>query len=124
MKTSKSTVPYGYYVSKRKDELKKELERKRQELLKELDIVLLDLCELIHFKDAIIFGSITKQQRFTEDSDIDLAFEGLDNEDYFKSMSFISERLKRNVEIIQLEKHCRFKEKIIKSGIKWRNPLT
>ena len=124
MKTTKSTVPYGYYVSKRKDELKKELERKRQEILKELDSVLLDLSELIHFKDAIIFGSITKKQRFTEDSDIDLAFEGLDNEDYFKSMSFISERLKRNVEIIQLEKHCRFKEKIIRSGIKWRNPLT
>ena len=32
MKTSKSTVPYGYYVSKRKDELKKELGKKKLKL--------------------------------------------------------------------------------------------
>ena len=120
MKAVKSSIPYGYYVSKGKDELKKELEQKRLEILIELDKALLELHNLIGFKVAIIFGSVVKKHQFLEDSDIDLAFEGLHSDDYFKAMALISERLHRDVEIIQLEKHCRFKEKIIESGIKWQ----
>lgn len=77
------------------------------------------LSEEIAFKEAYLFGSVTKPFRFSEKSDIDVGFIGLDNRHFFKVMSYISEEAGRDVDIVQLEDH-RLAAKIKKGGIRWR----
>ncbi|MBP7796922.1 MAG: hypothetical protein KA059_09130 [Elusimicrobiales bacterium] len=95
-----------------------EKEKLRKHALKKLDTILSEMSQIIFFKDAYIFGSITKPHQFTEESDVDIAFLGLDDKDFFKAMSFISGQLERDVDIIQIENH-RLSEKVVKEGIKW-----
>ncbi|MBT4289282.1 MAG: nucleotidyltransferase domain-containing protein [Deltaproteobacteria bacterium] len=122
MSSSQTPRPFGYFVEKRKDNSKKKMEQNRQKTLFKLKKVLLELSKQIEFKEVIFFGSLTQQYRFADNSDIDIAFRGLSNADYFSTIAFISNRLKRDIDVIQLETQCRFKEKIIKTGIKWQKP--
>lgn len=94
-------------------------ERLRKNILKKLDKILSEMSQNVSFKEAYIFGSVTKSNHFTEKSDIDIAFLGLDDRDFFKVMSFISSQLERDVDIIQLENH-RLADKIKKEGLKWK----
>jgi uncharacterized protein len=55
---------------------------------------------------------------FIPDSDVDIAFYKLKDEDFFKAISFLSRRLARDVDVIQLEGH-RLEEKRKSTGIKW-----
>jgi predicted nucleotidyltransferase len=73
----------------------------------------------IAFEEAYLFGSVTKPFRFSERSDIDIGFIGLDDRHYFRVMSYISEETGRNVDIVQLEDH-RLADKIKRGGIRWR----
>lgn len=87
-----------------------EKNRKRQEELRlrviEKILMAIDkLSEEIAFKEAYLFGSVTKPFRFSERSDIDIGFIGLDNRHFFKVMSYISEEAGRDVDIVQLEDH-------------------
>lgn len=106
------------------DEYKKRKRQKNEALRKEIISKTIDalskLSELVYFKDAYIFGSILKPY-FSEDSDIDIAFEELKDKDFFKAMTFISRYIERDVDVIQLEGH-RLRDKITKEGIKWRKP--
>ncbi len=122
MKETKTKFPYGHFVDIKKEESKKRLEQMRKKMLSELDQTLSDLYREVKFEEAIVFGSITRRYCFKRNSDIDVAFRGLSDEDFFQTMAYLSERMKRNVDIIQLEKPCRFKEKIVDSGIKWSEP--
>ena len=101
-----------------------EKNRKRQEELRlwviEKILTAIDkLSEEIAFKEAYLFGSVTKPFRFSERSDIDIGFIGLDNRHFFKVMSYISEEAGRDVDIVQLEDH-RLADKIKRGGIRWR----
>jgi predicted nucleotidyltransferase len=73
----------------------------------------------IAFDEAYLFGSVTKPFKFSERSDIDIGFIGLDNRHFFKVMSYISEEVGRDVDIIQLEDY-RLADKIKKGGVLWR----
>ena len=77
------------------------------------------LSEEIAFEEAYLFGSVTKPFRFSERSDIDIGFIGLDNRHFFKVMSYMSEEAGRDVDIVQLEDH-RLADKIKRGGVRWR----
>lgn len=72
----------------------------RCELLKKLQSVLDEMHAVISFNEAYIFGSITKDHLFSENSDIDIGFIGLDDKDFFKAMSFLSSRLGCDVDVV------------------------
>jgi len=63
------------------------------------------LSQLISFDQAYIFGSLAKPHRFFKDSDVDIAFVGLKDEDFFQAIAFLSRELGRGVDVLQLEEH-------------------
>jgi len=101
-----------------------EKNRKKQEDLRlcviEKILTAIDkLSEEIAFKEAYLFGSVIKPFRFSEISDIDIGFIGLDNRHFFKVMSYLVEETGRDVDIVQLEDH-QLANKIKRGGIRWR----
>lgn len=101
---------------------KKKLEREqlRKQLLAVAMQTLDKLAGEIPFAQAYIFGSVSRSHGFNELSDLDVAFMGLKDEDFFKAMAFISREVGRdNVDVVQLEGH-RLAEKIIREGIPWK----
>lgn len=94
-----------------------EREKLRLDVLKKLHYIIGKLHLEVPFKEAYIFGSVTKPYEFLENSDADIGFLGLKDEYFFKITTFISREMGRNVDIIQLE-NFRFAEKIKKEGIK------
>lgn len=71
----------------------------------------------IAFREAYLFGSVTKPFRFMESSDIDIGFVGLDNRHFFKAMSYLSNETGHDVDIVQIEDHG-LADKIKKGGIR------
>lgn len=94
-------------------------ERQRQEqialVLKVLDV----LSHRISFEQAYIFGSLAKPHRFFEDSDVDIAFVGLRDQDFFQAIAFLSRELDREVDVLQLEDHP-LQGGIAREGIRWK----
>lgn len=102
------------------DKKRKEEELERKKLLEKVNCALEELRKKIKFDQAYIFGSITKPYRFIPTSDIDICFSGLDIRDFFRAWSFLSQYLaKDNIQIIRMEE-IDFKDKILRSGIRWR----
>ncbi|MCX8028121.1 MAG: nucleotidyltransferase domain-containing protein [Thermodesulfovibrionales bacterium] len=93
---------------------RKRYEDKRKETLNLTHEALTELAKTISFKKAYIFGSILTS-RFTDESDVDIAFEGLDDSVFFKAMAFLSDYIRRDVDVVQIEAH-RLKDKIIKEA--------
>lgn len=87
----------------------------RNEMLKKIHGALFELSKKIYFKNVYVFGSILKPY-FSDESDIDIAFEGLKDKDFFKAMAFLSDYIGRDVDVVQLEEH-RLRDKIIKEGL-------
>lgn len=77
------------------------------------------LSRQIAYEEVYLFGSVAKPFRFSERSDVDIGFIGLDDRHYFRVMSYISEETGYDVDIVQLEDH-RLADKIKKWGIRWR----
>jgi len=98
---------------------RKNQENQRQKIIEVITHVLDDLSGEVDFKEAYLFGSITKAFRFSEKSDIDIGFIGLSDRDLFKAMSIISKKTGFDVDVVQLEGH-RLKEKIMRDGAKWK----
>jgi len=73
----------------------------------------------ISFEKIYLFGTITEPYQFSEESDIDIAFVGLKDKDFFTTLAYLSRQLGRNVDILQLDKlkRSKLKEKIINEGI-------
>ena len=94
-------------------------ERKRLELLEEALLSLGRLSKVIAFEEAYLFGSITKPFYFSGRSDIDIGFNGLKDENFFRAMAFLSDELGTEVDIVQLESY-RMAGRIKKEGIRWR----
>lgn len=100
----------------RKKAEKAENKRRRavEEVMKALEI----LKREIPFENAYIFGSAARPYHFRETSDIDIAFEELDEDMIFFVTGFLSNHLEQNVNVVQLE-DVPFKEKIKKEGLRW-----
>lgn len=107
-----------YLVTEKKKKEREEAEVLRQKLLCEVKNLLSDFSRVIPFQEAYIFGSLVKPGRFFVDSDIDIAFYGLQDKNFIKAISFLSGHLGRDVDVVQLEGY-RLEEKIKKEGIKW-----
>ncbi|KHE90420.1 MAG: hypothetical protein SCABRO_03803 [Candidatus Scalindua brodae] len=87
--------------------------------LKEACNILRKLSEGVQFEAAYIFGSVLEMNRFSEHSDVDIAFLGLDRDELFYVTSFISGKIGRDVNIIHLE-DISFKDKILMEGFQWK----
>jgi len=110
---------YLYLVAKKRKMEREKAQELREKLLSDIGEALAELSQSVPFQDAYIFGSITTPHGFSPDSDVDIAFYGLKDEDFFKAIAFLSRRLERDVDVIQLEDH-RLEEKIKSTGIKWK----
>ena len=97
---------------------KKKLQREvlRKDIIVKIQEAFSELEKTLHFKEVYLFGSVLTPY-FSEDSDIDIAFSGLKNNDFFKAMRLLSDYTGRDIDIVQLESH-RLKGKIIKEGVK------
>lgn len=94
-------------------------EKLRLKVISKIKYALNELFQEVQFKEAYIFGSVTKPNRFSEDSDIDIGFLGLKENDFFKALSILSRKLDSSVDIIQLEDY-KYRNGIEKIGIKWK----
>jgi hypothetical protein len=96
-----------------------EREKLRKKTLKEACNILRKLSEGIQFEAAYIFGSVLEMNRFSEHSDVDIAFLGLDRDELFYVTSFISGKIGRDVNIMHIE-DISFKDKILMEGFQWK----
>ena len=94
-------------------------EKLRKELLEKITAALQSLSNEVLFKEAYIFGSVTQKNQFSEQSDIDIAFAGLDRDKLFIVVSFISDKLERDVNVVHIE-DIHFRNKIMGEGIRWK----
>jgi len=97
---------------------RREREALRRRILTQVLSALDELSQEIPFFEAYLFGSVAKSHKFREDSDVDVVILGLPDEYFFRAMAFLSARLGRDVDLIQLEV-CPFAEKVKREGIKW-----
>lgn len=103
-------------IAKKKHQREQQRLRLLASAMQALDKLALD----VSFTEAFIFGSAAKPGAFNEASDLDIGFLGLNDEDFFKAMAFLSgETGLDNVDVIQLEGH-RLAAKIMKEGIPWK----
>jgi len=100
----------------KKDEEREEL---RKKVLQDVFRVLKDLSKDTSFDEAYIFGSVAEETKFSEHSDVDIAFQGLDRDKLFQVVGFISNGLGRDVNIVHLE-DTHFRGKIMRKGIRWK----
>jgi uncharacterized protein len=110
-----STALLDEAIAKRR----KAREELRVRQLEKLQHALDALSREIAFEEAYMFGSIAEPFGFSEGSDIDVGFMGLRDEDFFAAMSFLSNQLSAEVDVIQLESH-RFGDKIRRFGTRWK----
>jgi predicted nucleotidyltransferase len=91
---------------------KAERERSRRKRMAEVLAALKELSKEIAFDEAYLFGSLTKKGQYAEDSDVDIGFAGLADKDFFRAQAFLSRALGGDVDVIQMEKDGRLKQKI------------
>ena len=78
----------------------------------------------VAFETVVIFGSLIHPGHFGPHSDIDVAFFGLADQDYFVAKRFLEAEMELELDVIQLETH-RLRETIVRKGISWnRNDLS
>ncbi len=96
-----------------------ENETNRKRTVRQIMSALPKLAEKYGLREAYVFGSLTKPNGFRRNSDVDLAVEGLRNEDYFALRAELVRAVGREIDILQLERHP-WRERILESGIKWK----
>jgi predicted nucleotidyltransferase len=67
---------------------------------------------------AYLFGSLTRPGRFKETSDVDIAVEQMNPEDFFTVLGLLAEAIGRETDLVQLDK-CHFANRIRQTGILW-----
>lgn len=113
------TIKYGSYVKEAIEEKRNKRESLRKKMLSNIFDALDRLYEKVRFDEAFLFGSITKPYTFNETSDIDIGFLNLADEDFFFTISFLSEKLGRDVDVFQLESAKNLRKKVLKEAISW-----
>ena len=91
-------------------------ERLRQEIRRRLWEV---LSRTIPGRRVLVFGSLIRPGRFTDESDIDLALESEPpGMTIYQLIGLLSERMGRSVDVILLDE-CRFRDRIFREGEPW-----
>ncbi len=70
-------------------------------------------------EQAYLFGSVIRPDRFTAQSDVDVAVEQMQPDLFFAALSALSEALGRDVDLVELSK-CHFAHRIRQQGTLWR----
>ncbi|MQL53249.1 nucleotidyltransferase domain-containing protein [Desulfofundulus thermobenzoicus] len=97
-------------------------EEARQNLLLRVKAALAELAGRVSFSRAYIFGSCTRPGAFKRGiSDVDVAFEGLADRDFFTAMVFLSAALGTDVDVVRMEDLAGslLTAKIREEGIQW-----
>ena len=100
--------------------LKKQADQEKMRIvvLRQTEEALNRLEKKYQWDEAYLFGSIILEGRFRPDSDIDIAVQGLNKNDYYEFIGEISELLNKRVDVVLLDE-CRFGPFIKEKGIKW-----
>ena len=101
----------------------KNLEYERQIMLARIATMLEQLGAQYGIDRAWIFGSVTRPNRFTQRSDVDIAVETLNPDDLFDAISAFSNYLARDVDLVVLNK-CHFAHRIRTEGFLWTKAPT
>ena len=107
-----------YILDKVLIEQKEALERERQKILNQVQHWLQINSKKYGIEQAYIFGSLIRPNRFTEESDVDLAVESIEPEHMFVAMTALVEATAREVDLVELSK-CPFAHRIRQEGILW-----
>ncbi|MGI0480763.1 nucleotidyltransferase family protein [Geminocystis sp. CENA526] len=99
------------------------LEQERQKLMIKIKQWLEEFSNEYGITKAYIFGSVTKEGRFHENSDIDIAIEDIYPEKYCLAISLLSTYLERDVDLIKLDQ-CHFSQRIRQTGIVWTKTVS
>jgi len=110
---------YGVLVRAALEETRQRREAVRKKMVTEVFKALEELSARVRFNEAFLFGSLVRPYAFNDHSDIDLAFSHLSNDVFFFTIAFLSERLGRDVDVVQIEKASRIRTRILKEGIRW-----
>jgi predicted nucleotidyltransferase len=94
-------------------------EQDRQRLLQDALAWLQENAGQFGIEQGYLFGSVTQAGRFSQESDIDVAIESLNQGDPFGLSGFLSLHLNRDVDIVPLNQ-CHFASKIRQTGIAWK----
>jgi hypothetical protein len=94
-------------------------EKLRRETIQKLKHAVPRLAKSYGIDRVVAFGSAIKPGRFHERSDVDVAVSGLANEDYFSFMSALSNAIKRDVDVVQIEED-ETKKLLRKSSLIWK----
>ena len=95
-----------------------EREHLRRQTLADVQTLLDELAPQYGLEEAYLFGSVVKNGRFHEKSDVDIAVTSLKPEGFFGLLSDLSLALGRDVDMVPLE-HCHFAHRIREEGILW-----
>ncbi len=77
------------------------------------------LDRLVPGQQVIVFGSLVKPGKFTDESDIDVALEAEpQGMSIYQLIALLSEEMGRPVDVLLLDE-CRFREKILREGERW-----
>ena len=106
------------YLDQILEKKRSQLEQERQSLLKKTIHWLDQYGSKYGIKKAYIFGSITRSHRFSDQSDIDIAVEMTNTDDFFSLSGWLSEVTGREVDIIPIQQ-CHFANRIRERGIQW-----
>jgi uncharacterized protein len=95
-----------------------EREKLRQAVLSGLNEALNVLSEKYSWDEIFIFGSVTREGAFHENSDVDIGIEGLDPLQHHEFVGELSMLVERGVDVVLLEE-CGFGDRIKEKGLKW-----
>lgn len=93
-------------------------EAERQQVFRELCRVLETLSPQYNWDEIFVFGSVTRPERFSRYSDVDIGVRGLNKFLHYQFVGEISMLLDRDVDVVRLE-DCSFAETITARGIRW-----
>ncbi|HSH39582.1 MAG TPA: nucleotidyltransferase domain-containing protein [Chthoniobacterales bacterium] len=80
------------------------------------------LAELLPGTEVMVFGSLVKPGRFTDESDVDVALQREPaTMSIYQLSSLLAERLGRAVDVVLLDE-CRFRERIMREAEVWTLP--
>jgi predicted nucleotidyltransferase len=120
--TQDKPSPFDISIWRRAKNSKREsIEQNRLQTLDGIWKAIHHLSHRYQWDQIYLFGSITKPERFSQRSDIDIAVKGLNKFQHYRFISDLSERLEREIDVVRLE-DCPFAETIAKRGIKWKKP--
>ena len=97
------------------------LERDRLDALDQTWMAIQQLRDFYQWDEIYLFGSITKPERFSQRSDIDIGIKGLNKYQHYRFISDLSGLLERGIDVVRLE-DCPFAEAIVKRGVQWKKP--